>query len=157
MQIREFRPEDAAALAQIFHAAVHGIGARDYSPEQLKAWSPEPAPTEVWAGRAADGRRVFVAADGQGQPQAFIELEMDGHIDCFYCRPQAAGTGTGAAIYERLEAEALSLGLRSLYVEASEAARRFFLRQGFTVEARREIERRGVALHNYRMTKTLAG
>ncbi|MBY6066987.1 GNAT family N-acetyltransferase [Leisingera aquaemixtae] len=157
MQIREFRPDDAAALAQIFHAAVHGIGARDYSPEQLKAWSPEPAPAEVWSSRAADGRHVFVAADAGNQPQAFIELEMDGHIDCFYCHPQVAGTGTGAALYERLEAEARSLGLRSLYVEASEAARRFFLRQGFTIETRREIERRGVVLHNYRMTKTLAG
>ncbi|UWQ77896.1 GNAT family N-acetyltransferase [Leisingera sp. S132] len=158
MQIREFRPKDAAALAQIFHAAVHGIGARDYSPEQLRAWSPEPAPAEVWASRAADGRRVFVAADGpEDQPQAFIELEMDGHINCFYCHPQAAGTGTGAALYERLEAEARSLGLRSLNVEASEAARRFFLRQGFAVETRREIERRGVALHNYRMIKLLSG
>ncbi|OBY25947.1 GNAT family N-acetyltransferase [Leisingera sp. JC1] len=157
MQIREFRPEDAAALAQIFHDAVHGIGARDYSLEQLSAWSPEPAPADVWASRAADGRRVFVAADGQDQPQAFIELETDGHIDCFYCRPQAAGNGTGAALYQRLETEARSLGLKSLYVEASEAACRFFLRQGFTVEVRREIERRGVTLHNYRMTKPLSG
>ncbi|NSY38585.1 GNAT family N-acetyltransferase [Leisingera sp. ANG59] len=156
MQIREFRPSDAAALAQIFHAAVHGIGARDYSPEQLRAWSPEPAPAAAWASRAADGRRVFVAADTQNQPQAFIELELDGHIDCFYCHPQVAGTGTGSALYERLEAEARSLRLKSLYVEASEAARRFFLRQGFTVETRREVERLGVALHNYRMIKALA-
>ncbi|KIC35229.1 GNAT family N-acetyltransferase [Leisingera sp. ANG-M7] len=157
MQIREFRPEDAAALAQIFHAAVHGIGASDYSPEQVSAWSPEPAPAEVWASRVADGRRVFVAVDAGNQPQAFIELETDGHIDCFYCHPQVAGTGTGAMLYERLEAEALSLGLTALYVEASEAARRFFLRQGFTVEARQEIRRRGVTLHNYRMTKPLSG
>ncbi len=155
MQIREFRPEDASALAQIFHDAVHVIGARDYSPEQLSAWSPEPAPAEVWASRAADGRRVFVAADAQDQPQAFIELETDGHIDCFYCQPEAAGTGTGAMLYERLEAEARSLGLTALFVEASEAARRFFLRRGFTAETRREIERRGVTLHNYRMTKQL--
>lgn len=157
MQIREFRPEDAAALAQIFHAAVHGIGARDYSPEQLSAWSPEPAPATAWASRAADGRRVFVAADAGGQPTAFIELEMDGHIDCFYCHPQVAGTGTAAMLYARLEAVARSLGLTSLYVEASEAARRFFLRRGFAVETRREIERRGVTLHNYRMTKPLTG
>ncbi|ATF17795.1 GNAT family N-acetyltransferase [Phaeobacter gallaeciensis] len=156
MKIRLFRPEDAAALAQIFHAAVHGVSARDYSPEQCAAWSPEPAPAEVWQGRAGDGRFVFVAVDAADQPQGFIELERDGHIDCFYCHPDVAGTGVGLALYQQLEAQARDLGLSSLYVEASEAAKRFFTRQGFTDEGRREIERRGVGLHNYRMTKALS-
>ncbi|WP_405110667.1 GNAT family N-acetyltransferase [Phaeobacter sp. BS52] len=156
MKIRGFRAEDAAALAQIFHAAVHGVSARDYSPEQCAAWSPEPAPAEAWQGRADDGRFVFVAVDDTDQPQGFIELERDGHIDCFYCHPKVAGTGVGLALYQQLEAQARDLGLNSLYVEASEAAKRFFSRQGFTDEGRREIERRGVGLHNYRMTKALS-
>ncbi|UWR79024.1 GNAT family N-acetyltransferase [Phaeobacter inhibens] len=155
MNIRPFRPEDAAALAQIFHAAVHGVSARDYSPEQCAAWSPQPAPAEAWQGRADDGRSVFVAVDDTDQPQGFIELERDGHIDCFYCHPKVAGTGVGLALYQQLEIRARDLGLSSLFVEASEAAKRFFVRQGFTDEGRREIERRGVTLHNYRMTKIL--
>lgn len=155
MHIRPFEPRDAAGWARIFHAAVHEIGARDYSPEQCAAWSPSPAPVEAVLSHTGDGRRVWVAADAQDTAQGFIELELDGHIDCFYIAPQAAGSGAGKALYARLEAEARALGLCRLYVEASEAARQFFLRQGFSEGVRRDFERRGVMIHNYAMEKVL--
>jgi putative acetyltransferase len=155
MQIRPFEPRDAVDWARIFHTAVHEVGARDYTPEQCAAWSPEPAPVDRVLERAQDGRRIWVAADTQDVAQGFIELEPDGHIDCFYLAPDVAGTGIGASLYARLEHEARSLALASLFVEASEAARRFFLRQGFAEDHRRDFERRGVRIHNYAMSKTL--
>ncbi len=155
MQIRPFEPRDAADWARIFHAAVHGIGARDYSPAQCAAWSPSPAPVAGVLAHVAAKHRVWVATDAGDVAQGFIELDRDGHIDCFYLAPEVAGTGIGAALYATLEEEARTLGLSSLYVEASAAAQRFFLRQGFTVKARRTIERRGVELFNFEMIKPL--
>jgi putative acetyltransferase len=155
MRIRAFEPRDAADWGRIFHAAVHGIGVRDYTPAQCEAWSPEEAPAEVIRERARDGRITWVAADKADVAQGFIELEPDGHIDCFYIAPVHAGTGMGAALYAALEEEANSRGLARLYVDASEAARRFFLRHGFTDQGRREFTRRGVAMHNYAMEKAL--
>ncbi|MEX5597923.1 N-acetyltransferase family protein [Pseudophaeobacter sp. C1-32P7] len=154
MRIRPFEQRDAADWGRIFHAAVHGIGARDYTPAQCAAWSPEEAPADVIWRRAKDGRQIWVAADQDDVAQGFIELEPDGHIDCFYIAPDHAGTGIGAALYAALVEEARRRGLDSLYVEASEAARRFFLRQGFTEKGRRDFIRRGVAMHNYAMGKT---
>ncbi len=155
MRIRPFEGRDAADWGRIFHAAVHGIGARDYTPAQCAAWSPEPAPADVIGKRARDGRLIWVAADQAEVAQGFIELEADGHIDCFYIAPDHAGAGAGAALYAALEQEAHALGLSKLYVEASEPARRFFLRQGFTDQGRRDFLRRGVAIHNYAMKKVL--
>ena len=155
MRIRPFEDRDAAEWGRIFHAAVHGIGARDYTPAQCTAWSPEEAPADVIRQRARDGRTTWVAADQADVAQGFIELEPDGHIDCFYIAPDHAGTGNGAALYAALEQEARRLGLARLYVEASEAARRFFLRQGFTDQGRRDFLRRGVSMHNYAMEKSL--
>lgn len=155
MRIRPFEPRDAADWGRIFHAAVHGIGVRDYTPAQCAAWSPEHAPAEVIEKRARDGRITWVAADRADVAQGFIELEPDGHIDCFYIAPEHAGTGVGAALYVALEEEACRLGLARLYVDASEAARRFFLRKGFTDQGRRDFLRRGVAMHNYAMGKAL--
>ncbi|NIZ15104.1 GNAT family N-acetyltransferase [Phaeobacter sp. HF9A] len=155
MRIRMFEPRDAEDWARIFHSAVHRVGARDYTPEQCAAWSPAPAPLEGVLAHTQDGRQIWVAADADDVAQGFIELESDGHIDCFYLAPDLAGTGIGAALYERLETQARAAGLASLYVEASEAARRFFLRQGFTDRGRRDFERRGVMIHNYAMTKQL--
>ena len=65
MLIRPFEPRDAADWARIFHAAVHQVGARDYTPEQCAAWSPEPAPLDRVLERGQDGRRIWVAADAR--------------------------------------------------------------------------------------------
>jgi Sortase and related acyltransferases len=153
--IRPYTPADAPDLAEILHEAVHAIGARDYTPEQLGAWSPAPIPAEDYEARVADGRTVLVAAPAGGRPVAFIELEADGHIDCFYCHPEVAGSGVGRALFRDAQARAVAAGITRLTVEASEAARRFFLREGFRAIARREFVLRGVPIHNHAMEKVL--
>jgi putative acetyltransferase len=155
MKIREFLFSDAASLAEIFHEAVHTIGSKDYSPSQTHAWSPAPVSAETFLARISDTRFVFVAVDDKDTPLGFIELEADGHIDCFYCHPDFAGTGVGNALYARLEEAALQAGLARLYTEASEAARRFFLKAGFKVIERRDFEYNGAEIHNYLMENRL--
>lgn len=156
MRIRPFEPEDAPALARLFHAAVHEIACRDYAPEQLAAWSPAPPDAEAFIARAGDGRLLLVAVDEAGAPLAYGDVEPDGHIDHLYCRPDAAGTGIASALYDALERAARERGIQRLYVEASESARRLLERKGFTVDHRRDFAIRGVAIHNYAMTKRLS-
>ncbi len=155
MIIRPFKLTDAPDLTEILHAAVHVIGARDYTPEQLRAWSPAPMPSQDYVARVADGRTVLVALGASERPVAFIEIEADGHIDCFYCHPDVAGSGVGRALFRHAQSRAIEAGYPRLFVEASEAARRFFLREGFHVIACREFQLRGVMIHNYAMGKTL--
>lgn len=155
MHIRAFRSGDAPALAQIFHDAVHQVGARHYSPEQLKAWAPAVPKPEGFIEKRADGRILLVAADESDRPLAYGDLEGNGHIDHLYCRPDVAGTGVASALYERLEAAARDGGIGRLHVEASEPARQFFLRKGFVLLERRELTLSGVAIHNYAMVKRL--
>lgn len=155
MRVRLYRPRDASALSTIFHDAVHQIGRRDYSAEQLAAWSAAPVPAEKFDARVSDGRTVFVAVDHADRPLGFIELEDNGHIDCFYCSPDYAGTGVGDALYRTLEDAATARGLRGLHVEASEAARRFFLKHAFSDDGRRDFVHNGTAIHNYAMSKRL--
>ena len=153
--IRPFETRDAGDWGRIFHSAVHAVGARFYSPEQCAAWSPEVPPVERVLAHV-DGRQVWVAVDDTDRAQGFIELEPDGHIDCFYLDPVNAGRGIGALLYTRLAAEAQAAGIPRLFVEASEPARRFFLRQGFVQDARRDFDLRGVKMHNFAMSKVLS-
>ena len=153
MKIRNFKPDDSASLASIFHEAVRAVGRKDYSQAQVEVWSPQPVPADKFLTRVSDGRSVFVAVNENDKPIAFIELEENSHIDCFYCHPDAVGTGVGTALFERLESAALAAGLSRLYVEASEAARRFFLGKGFSLINRRDFERNNVQIHNYLMKK----
>lgn len=155
MKIRSFKPDDSASLASIYHEAVQVVGSNYYTPDQVEVWSPQPVPPERFLARVSDGRSVFVAIEDNDNPIGFIELEFDGHIDCFYCHPDFVGTGVGAVLYDRLESSARSAGMSRLYVEASEVARGFFLRMGFSLIGRRDFELSSVLIHNYSMEKFL--
>ena len=154
-RVRIFRNEDAPAIAEIFFSAVHQIASAHYTRAQVEAWAPRVPEPDRFVIRGSDGRTIFVAVDESDRPIAYGDLEPDGHIDHLFCSPAHAGTGVTTSLYDRLEAAARAAGIICLYVEASEPARRFFLKRGFQVEHRRDFEMNGVAIHNYRMIKAL--
>jgi putative acetyltransferase len=155
MRVRPFRVRDAEALANIFYAAIHEIARKHYSAEQVRAWAPAVPAVERFVARGTDGRTLLVAVDEADRPIAYGDLEPDGHIDHLFCRPDAAGTGVAAAVYAALEQAARDRRLTRLYVEASEPAQRFFLKHGFRTTERNDFELSGVAIHNFRMEKSL--
>ena len=153
--IRPFRLADAAGVAGIFHRAVEGIAPRHYTPGQIAAWLSDPPTAQSVAEDSCDGRQVFVVADGDDKPVAYIDLEPDGHIDMLFCLPEAAGRGLGSALCVRVEQAARQAGMTRRYVEASELAKPVFQRHGFSVLARRDFDLAGAAVHNYAMEKRL--
>jgi putative acetyltransferase len=156
VRVRPYRDDDAPALAALFHAAVHAIARLHYSQAQVDAWSPrEPDPARFRA-RGADGRLLLIAVDDGDAPLAYGDVEADGHIDHLFCRPDAAGTGVTATLYAELERIARERGLERLHTEASEPARRFFLKRGFTEIARNDFDLADVPIHNFRMEKALS-
>lgn len=154
--IRAYEPHDAADVADVFYRSVREVALSDYTADQVEAWAPRPVDAEQVRRCCGDGRLVLVAADRQGHVAAFIDLEPDGHIDHLFCAPEAAGKGIASQLYEAIEAAARTEGIRRLFTEASELARRFFERRGFTVLERQDMVLRGVPIHNYRMAKDLS-
>lgn len=155
IMIREYRADDAPAMAQLFYDSTHSLGPRRYTPEQVSAWAPAPAdPGDVHT-RASDGRTTFVAIDAAEEVVAYGDLEVDGHIDHLYCRPDAAGAGVASVLLDELISRARLAGVPKLYVEASELARSLFERKGFTLLRRCDFEVRGVPIHNYAMQRFL--
>jgi putative acetyltransferase len=155
VQIREYRPSDAADLAIIFYRSVREVACRFYSATQVEAWAPAVGDPSGWNTLASDGRITIVAVNEADIPVAFGNMERNGHVDHLFSSPEAVGTGAASAIYNHLEAAAVSLGLARLYVEASECAFPFFERKGFSKIRRNDFERRGVPIHNYSMEKLL--
>jgi len=153
--IRAYDPRDAADLADVFFRSVRQVALSDYTAAQVRAWAPDPRTAEWAHGEASDGRLVLVAANADDRPVAYIDLEPDGHIDRVFCAPEAAGQGIASRLYDAVEAAAREQGIRSLFTEASELARRLFERKGFVVVERQDLVIRGVAIHNYRMAKAL--
>jgi putative acetyltransferase len=153
--IRTYERRDAAGVADVFYRSVREVAPSDYTAEQVQAWVPGRWDDEQEHRRSGDGRLVLVAVDEADHVVAFIDLEADGHIDRLYAAPEAAGRGVASRLYDKTEAAARVQGIGRLFTEASELARRFFERKGFTVLERQDMILRGVPIHNYRMAKTL--
>lgn len=153
--IRRFRDEDAQTMSVIYRRAVQEIAPKAYGPKQVAVWTGlEPSPAR-FAELMNDGRSCLVAVDDKDQPVAFGDVERDGHIDYLYASPDVAGTGIVTTLYAALEAEAKSQDIGKLYSEASELAKSFLLKQGFTVVERRDFEVNGVPIHNFAVEKRL--
>lgn len=153
MEVRSYRREDAVGITRLFYETVHTVNRADYSTEQVKAWAPEIPGPEVWHERM-NRRHALVAEEG-GEVIAFAELEMDGHLDTFYCRRDSVGRSVGSRLYEAVEKEAGDRNLARISTEASITARPFFERRGFVVLGRRVVVRPGVELTNFAMEKRL--
>ena len=155
LTVRAYQAEDADQLGEVFYASVHGGAARAYDVEQRSAWCPEPPSGSVWRDRLAP--LECVVAENESGIIGFMCFEPEtGYIDFSYVVPAAMGKGVADALYAVCEGRLRARGIRTLTVQASELARSFFLRHGWQVQSRQEIERRGVMLHNYRMEKHLS-
>lgn len=153
--IREFRTEDAPALAALCRASIRELGPREYSPEQVKAWFDRAPTVEIYLAWVKRGARIFLSEAEPGPIAAYALLEPDGHLDRLFCHPDHAGNGHASALLAHVEETARSLGLARLFSEVSEVARPVFERAGYIVEHRRTFEMSGVPIHNYAMSKNL--
>ncbi len=153
IRIRAFQPDDAPLLLELFRDTIRRVNVRDYSAEQVQAWSSDEIDEAAWSGRFA-GRFVAVAEVG-GRVAGFAELEADGRIDRFYVSADHQRLGVGRALLAAIVEEAQRLGLGRLAADVSITARPFFEREGFFVDSPQVVELRGVEFRNDRMSRRL--
>lgn len=146
--IRPFRPGDEAALRAVFHASVHGLASKHYSPVQCDAWAPRLYDAAQWAERMRANQPFIAQVDGSEGVAGFADLQADGYIDHFFVAPAFAGRGVARALMAHLHVQAAQRGLPRLWAHVSLTAEPFFAAQGFAVRERCEVERAGVVLRN---------
>jgi putative acetyltransferase len=155
MRVRQATASDAAEVTRIFYDTIHRVNARDYSPEQLRAWAPRQPDPLVWAENRLTTRMTFVAED-RGAVLGFAELDRRGLIDCFYCHHNHQRCGIGSLILSAIEGTAISLGLSRLTTASSITARPFFVAHGFVAVKAQTVTRRNIELPNFMMEKNLS-
>lgn len=153
MIIRLFESEDTEQIARLFHDTVRRINIRDYSEQQVVAWSPDDIYFRNW--RAICSTRFTYVAEADEKIIGFGGLEANGHIDCFYVHYLYQGQGVGSKIYHAIELKARKLNLNHLFTEASITAKTFFIARGFTVIKQQEVVCRGEKFVNYLMQKAI--
>lgn len=151
--IHPYNEARSTQIADLFHLTIHAIDPAFYSEKQTEAWAPTPPDYVKWENRLKNKKPWLAIQDDA--LIGFIELEEDGHIDCFYVHPEHQGKGIAKMLYAHLLQLAQKQEMTTLLVEASKLARPFFEKRGFEVLSRNEIERKGEVLINYNMKKQL--
>jgi putative acetyltransferase len=154
LALRPMLPTDVPLLTEIFRAAIEELAAEDYSEAQQEAWA-SAADDEEAFGRKLAGELTLVATYG-GSPVGFASLADNTKIDMLYVHPAAAGQGAGAMLCDALEKLAVARGAKQLTVDASDTARAFFEKRGFTAKTRNTVTMGDEWLANTTMTKPLA-
>jgi GNAT superfamily N-acetyltransferase len=153
VKVRPYQPCDLNDLMALFRDSVHRIARRDYTPEQLAAWAPSDPDRDAWT-RRIEANHALVAEE-KGVPVGFAELTEGGHLDMLFVAPDRQRHGVARTLLRAIEAQAAHRGRRRLTTDASRTAKPFFLKGGFRLIEAQEVQRRGVAIQNFRMEKEI--
>ncbi|WP_428029500.1 GNAT family N-acetyltransferase [Ancylobacter sp.] len=152
--LRPALPGDVPMLAAIAEAAILELTGEDYDTDQQEAWAAVASDEEALAARLTD--QLTLVATREGETVGFIALADNRLIDILYVRPEVAGEGIAALLYDAVERLAGARGATSLTVDASDTALDFFTKRGFTPKQRNTVSLGGVWLGNTTLEKTLA-
>jgi GNAT superfamily N-acetyltransferase len=126
MEIVRARPEDAAALTAIAHAAKRHWG---YPEQWITAWREALTIQPDFI----SSNLAFSAVEENSNPVGFYVLtkENDGlHLDHLWVTPAAMGHGIGRALFRHAVDQARELRHRSFLIEADPNAEAFYKKMG---------------------------
>ncbi|HAD14449.1 MAG TPA: GNAT family N-acetyltransferase [Saprospirales bacterium] len=152
MFLRPYRSVDKRIVQKLFYDTVHEINARDYSPDQIKAWAPEIPDREGWS--RLDQQYAYLV-EYQRQIVGFASMNDDGLIDYLFVHKDFQNKGIASTLLKQLERVARKLPRDNIYTEASITARGFFEAKGFSVISAQEKKLNGVLLNYLIMKKSL--
>ena len=151
MIVRRYNDDDLESLVTLFTETVDHVSIRDYSLEQVSAWAPNPPDLIRWRERLAS--LTLWVADSGSRLLGFCGLGADGHVDLLYTDYRFQRQGVARSLYQQVEIEARSRGVRRLFTEASITARPFFATMGFVIIRDQIVEFRGALFKNYAMER----
>ena len=153
LAMRPMLPTDVPLLAEIFRAAIEELTADDYSEVQQEAWASTADDVEAFGVKLT--RELTLVATYGGAAVGFAALADNRRINMLYVHPAAAKQGAGAMLCDALEKLAGARGAKDITVDASDAARGFFEKRGYSAQSRNTVSLGGEWLANTTMTKLL--
>lgn len=151
--IRNYNPDDAYELWQIYFDTIRKVNIRDYTDDQVRVWAKEDLSQQLWAEKMNSLSPFVCVRDGV--IVGYSDLQTDGLIDHFFCHYEYQGVGVGSELMEKIHQTAKEKGISQLYSNVSITARPFYERFGFFVVKEQHNEKEGQVLINYRMEKSL--
>lgn len=144
---------DFPGVIEIYTASIRSLAASYYSPTEIVAWAPVPPDVARWQERLSHLHTIV--ADSDGVLAGFASYTLDGYLDFLFTHPTFARRGVATGLYQRVELALCTATVPMVTTHASLAARPFFDRHGFQVDAEERVECRGSYLTRFAMHKQL--
>ena len=151
MELQPYRSEDCAAMAELFHRAVHAT--TDYTPKQRQAWANGSVDLAAWDA-SFRAHTTLVAKEGEALV-GFGDMEEGGYLDRLYVHPKYQRRGIATALVQALEQSAMAKGVGGFTTHASITAKPFFQAMGYETVGENQVVRQGVTLTNFTMKKAV--
>lgn len=151
MQLRKYKPEDCAALAELFFDTVHAVNAKDYTTAQLKAWATGKVDLNTW--NQSFLKHNTVIAEINGMITGFGDMDDKGYLDRLYVHRDYQNIGIATAIVNELEQQAILSGVSLFTTHASITAKPFFEKRGYRTLKENTVIRNDTKLTNFIMEK----
>jgi putative acetyltransferase len=153
MKERPYESTDLPSVMEIYTASIRSLAASYYSPEQIAAWAPVPSDAARWQERLSHLHTIVAESDGG--LAGFASHTHDGYLDFLFTHPTFARRGVATRLYQRVESALRTVRAPRVTTHASLAARPFFDRHGFQLDAEEWVECRGAYLRRFAMHKQL--
>jgi len=162
LKIRKAVPSDRFEISKLFRDTINNINSDDYSRGQIEVWSRQVDKESFWIDRFKR-LSIWVAEPTPDSGWSartplfgFIELSLDGELDCLYVHSEAQGLGVGRQLMDFICDWATSRGILEIFADVSVTARPFFERMKFEVVKKQFRKLEGHSFLQFRMQRVLA-
>lgn len=152
--LRKGEQNDLIELQKLYVDTITTICTADYDQQQIAVWTSGIENKQRWDEMIT--KQFVLVAQNEDKIVGFATLEKGNYIDFFYIHKDHQRQGIANRLLEEIEAEARRLKQTDLTSDISKTAKTFFEKNGFMVLAEQTINKKGVNLSNYKMTKKLA-
>lgn len=153
MILRLYKPNDCKEIVEMFYNTVHSINIKDYNEEQVNVWAPKDIDFIKWNDTLLE--HYSIVCEKEGIIIGFGDIDHLGYLDRLYVHKDYQGCKVATKIVNELEDYARKNNVRTVTTDASITARLFFEKRGYEVMKEQEVERKGVLLINFKMSKKL--
>lgn len=140
-------------ITSLFKYTITTINAKDYSPQEIIAWSKGADVTENWINRI--DTHFFTLGYIESKLVGMASITDEAYLDIMYVHPDHQGMGIASHLLNKMIYRAKSLGHSQITSDVSITAKPFFLYKGFEVVQPQLVLCRGVVLRNYNVAYRL--
>ena len=153
MNIRSYHNDDCQAVLSLFYETIHKINRRDYTREQIEAWTNNHN-IDPTAWNLSLTHHKTLVAEMDNTIVGFGDLNGN-FLDRLYVHAEYQRRGIATAIMDRLERYAAEQNYATIVTHASITAYPFFRDRNYQLVKEQQVERHGVFLKNMVMQKEL--